>query len=269
MLRPHTIEALKTFTPGKTVTGTITAITHYGVFLDLGEGVAGLVHCTKFGRSKLEWTLAYPQLKINDPLEAQVVEVFDAKRAQVSLNRKATLPKPNDLPYALGDLVTGEIVEIHPAHGIFVTVGPDKALGLIPNVELPWADRLRGAPEGAKAGDALHMMVVEVDNHHHRLNLSLKQVPPTVDPWDTLIEKYTVGSRVDGVIRRAQDYGLFIQFPDVDVCGLLHRSRLGLSEEAQLSKLYKARQPISAIITKIDRELRRVDLTPIEEPKGA
>ena len=203
---------------GQVLEGTVKNITSYGVFIDLG-GVDGLIHITD-----LSWG------RVSDPKE--VVELdqklnvvildFDDEKKRIALGLKQLTPHPWDALDAnlkVGDHVKGKVV-VMADYGAFIEIAPGVE-GLIHVSEMSWSQHLRSAQDFMKVGDEVEAVVLTLDREERKMSLGIKQLK--ADPWETIEEKYPIGSKHTAKVRNFTNFGVFVEIEE-GVDGLIHIS---------------------------------------------
>ncbi len=245
---------------GTKVRGKVIGLTEYGCFVEVEEGVEGLVHI-----SDMSWTK-----KVKNPsklvtqgemVEAQVLGI-DAENRRISLGLKQLQVNPWEelkVKHPIRSRVTGKIRSITD-FGVFVGVD-DGIDGLVHVSDISWTKRIKDPKELQemfKKGDEIEAVVLDIDADNERLSLGLKQL--STDPWDTIPQRYPVGSKIKGKITSHTDFGLFVELED-GIEGLIHNSQLGVEKGEDIVASYPAGSMIEAEVTNIDREERRISLS--------
>jgi small subunit ribosomal protein S1 len=248
-------QLLETLTEGSVVTGRVKNITDYGVFVDLG-GLDGLLHITD-----LSWgRIAHPSeaVQVGDEIEVKVLKL-DREKLRLSLGRKQLLPDPwADVPerYPVGARVRGRVLGVTD-YGAFVELEPGVE-GLIHVSEMSWSKRVKHPSKIVSVGDTVEVVVLDVKPEQRRISLGLKQTMP--DPWQSLAEKYPVGSTVSGRVRNLTAFGAFIEIEE-GIDGLIHISDLSWTQKVKHpSEVVKKGETVQAKVLKIDTENRRLSL---------
>lgn len=242
------------------VKGKVISLADYGAFVELEEGVEGLIHV-----SEMSWTkkVRHPSkiLSEGDMVEAIVLNI-DSEQQRVSLGLKQLLPNPwEDLAvrHPVGSRVRGKVRSI-TEFGIFVGV-EDGIDGLVHVSDFSWTRRIKDPKEIHdlfKKGDEVEAVVLDIDVENERLSLGVKQLES--DPWETITQRYPVGARVRGTIRSITDFGLFVEIEE-GIEGLIHNSQLGLERGEDINNYYKVGQQVESEVTNIDRDERRISLS--------
>jgi small subunit ribosomal protein S1 len=242
---------------GSRVKGRVVSLTDYGAFIELEEGVEGLIHV-----SEMSWTkkIRHPAkvLNIGDEVEAVVSDVNVPNR-RISLSLKALEQNPWDTiaeRYPVGTVIEGRVRNLTD-FGAFVEVeeGID---GLIHISDMSWHRRLKHPSEVLKKGDVVKARVINVDGENQRLSLSIREFLP--NEWDTFARAHNIGDEVIGTISKITDFGLFIRLAD-GVEGLAHVSEVQRDSRQKLDKVFHVGEPLRARIIKIDPNERKIGLT--------
>lgn len=238
------------------VEGQIKNLTDYGAFVDLG-GVDGLLHVTDMSWGRLQNPSEI--FRVGDNIQVKVLK-FDRDRERVSLGYKQLLPDPwssVEERFPVGTRVPGRIASVAD-YGAFVEL-ENGVEGLVHVSEMSWSKRVKHPSKLVNPGDAVEVEVLSVDPKARRISLGMKQIQD--NPWQTLHERYQVGTRVHGRVRNLTDFGAFIEIED-GVDGLVHVSDISWSRRIKHpSEVLKKGQEIDAIITSIDAENRRLSLS--------
>ncbi|HEY2962946.1 MAG TPA: 30S ribosomal protein S1 [Pyrinomonadaceae bacterium] len=238
------------------VEGQIKNLTDYGAFVDLG-GVDGLLHVTDMSWGRLQ--NPNELFKVGDTIQVKVLK-FDRERERVSLGYKQLLPDPwssVEERFPVGTRMSGRVASVAD-YGAFVELEPGVE-GLVHVSEMSWSKRVKHPSKVVNPGDMVEVEVLSVDPKARRISLGMKQVQE--NPWQTLHERYHVGTRVHGRVRNLTDFGAFIEIED-GVDGLVHVSDISWSRRIKHpSEVLKKGQEIDAVITSIDSENRRLSLS--------
>ncbi|MCA1578922.1 MAG: 30S ribosomal protein S1 [Acidobacteria bacterium] len=238
------------------VEGQIKNLTDYGAFVDLG-GVDGLLHVTDMSWGRLQ--NPNELFKVGDTIQVKVLK-FDRERERVSLGYKQLLPDPwssVEERFPIGARMNGRVASVAD-YGAFVELEPGVE-GLVHVSEMSWSKRVKHPSKVVNPGDLVEVEVLSVDPKARRISLGMKQVQE--NPWQTLHERYHVGTRVHGRVRNLTDFGAFIEIED-GVDGLVHVSDISWSRRIKHpSEVLKKGQEIDAVITSIDSENRRLSLS--------
>jgi small subunit ribosomal protein S1 len=238
------------------VEGQIKNLTDYGAFVDLG-GLDGLLHVTDMSWGRLQNPAEL--FKVGDSVQVKVLKL-DRDRERVSLGYKQLLPDPWETieeRFPVATRLTGKIVSVTD-YGAFVELEPGVE-GLVHVSEMSWSKRVKHPSKIVIPGDTVEVEVLGVDSKARRISLGMKQVQD--NPWQSLHERYQVGSRVHGRVRNLTDFGAFIEIED-GVDGLVHVSDISWSRRIKHpGEALKKGQEIDAVITGLDAENRRMSLS--------
>jgi small subunit ribosomal protein S1 len=238
--------------------GKVVSMTDYGAFVELEEGVEGLVHI-----SEMSWTqrVKHPSkvVAIGDVVEVVVLDV-DRGNKRISLGMRQAEPNPWNFieeRYPVGTRVEGRVRNLAD-FGAFVELeeGID---GLIHISDMSWTKRIRHPSELLKKGEKVEAIVLHVDKANHRISLGLKQIQQ--DPWQAAVpDKYKVGMDVQGKVIRTTDFGAFVELED-GVEGLLHVSELSHDRVNKPEDVVQVGQELILKVIKVDAEERKIGLS--------
>ena len=248
-------EIISKLEKGQVLEGTVKNITSYGVFIDLG-GVDGLIHITD-----LSWG------RVSDPREVVsldqklnvVILDFDDEKKRIALGLKQLTPHPWDSldpNLKVGDHVKGKVV-VMADYGAFIEIAPGVE-GLIHVSEMSWSQHLRSAQDFMKVGDEIEAVILTLDREERKMSLGIKQLKP--DPWETIEEKYPVGSKHVAKVRNFTNFGVFVEIEE-GVDGLIHISDLSWTKKVKHpSEFTQIGADIDVVVLEIDKENRRLSL---------
>jgi small subunit ribosomal protein S1 len=242
---------------GSKVHGRVVSLTDYGAFIELEEGVEGLIHV-----SEMSWTkkVRNPSklLAMGAEVDAVVTDV-NVQNRRISLSLKALEQNPWDTiaeRYPIGAVVTGKVRNLAD-FGAFVEV-EDGIDGLIHISDMSWNRRLKHPNEVLKKGDTVQARVISVDGDNQRLSLSIKEFLP--NEWDNFAKSHNVGDELIGHVAKITDFGLFIRVAD-GVEGLAHISEISRDPKAKLDKTFHPGEAIRTRIIKIDWTDKKIGLS--------
>ncbi|HEY3938430.1 MAG TPA: 30S ribosomal protein S1 [Bryobacteraceae bacterium] len=248
-------QALANISEGGTVTGVVKNLTDYGAFVDLG-GIDGLLHVSDLSYGNVAHPSAIVQ--VGDQLTLKVLK-FDREKERISLGLKQLHPDPwanIEAHYPPQSRVIGRIVSVTD-YGAFVELEPGVE-GLIHISEMTWSRRMKHPTKVVKAGDQVEAVVLEIKPKERRISLGIKQLE--ADPWTTVADRYSIGSVVEGRVRKLADFGAFIEIEE-GIDGLVHISDLSWTAHVKHpSELVKKGQVVQAVILNIDAPNRRLSL---------
>jgi small subunit ribosomal protein S1 len=247
--------ALEHLAEGAIVTGVIKNLTDYGAFVDLG-GIDGLLHVSDMSHGRVN----HPSEVVHAGQELSVkVLKFDRAKERISLGLRQMSPDPwETLPgrCPAGSRVIGRVMSITD-YGAFVEIEPGVE-GLIHISEMTWSRRMKHPSKVVKNGDQVEAVVLEVKPRERRVSLGIKQLE--ADPWTTVAERYSIGSVVEGRVRKLADFGAFLEIEE-GVDGLVHVSDLSWTKHVKHpSEALKKGQVMQAVILSIDAPNRRLSL---------
>src|SRR4051794_29361214 len=248
-------QALETLHEGAVVTGVIKNLTDYGAFVDLG-GIDGLLHVSdmSFGRIQHPSELVH----VGDEVSVKILK-FDREKERISLGTKQLNTNPWETVedrYPMGLRVIGRVVSVTD-YGAFVELEPGVE-GLIHISEMTWSRRMKHPSKVVHVGDQVEAVVLEVKPKERRVSLGIKQLEP--DPWTTVADRYSIGSVVEGRVRKLTDFGAFIEIEE-GIDGLVHISDLSWTKRVvHPSEVLKKGQIIQAVVLHIDPDNRRLSL---------
>jgi len=245
------------FPVGQKVSGKVTNLMPYGAFVQIEEGVEGLIHV-----SELSWTkrIARPSdvLTMGQEVEAIVLGV-NKDEQKISLGVRQLEPNPWDeieLRYMIGKQVKGKVRNM-TAYGAFVELeeGID---GLIHVSDLSWTRKINHPSEMLKKGDELEAVVIDIDKANQRISLGIKQLD--TDPWKEIDTRFRIGDLVKGTISKLTNFGAFVQLQD-DIDGLVHISQISEDRIEKVKDVLKVGQEVEARVIKVDKAERRIGLS--------
>jgi small subunit ribosomal protein S1 len=238
------------------VEGQIKNLTDYGAFVDLG-GIDGLLHVTDMSWGRLQNPAEL--FRVGDSVQVKVLK-FDRDRERVSLGYKQLLPDPwasIEERYPIGKRLQGKVASVAD-YGAFIELETGVE-GLVHVSEMSWSKRIKHPSKLVNPGDDVDVEVLSVDPKARRISLGMKQVQ--ANPWETLKDRYEIGSKVRGRVRNLTDFGAFIEVED-GVDGLVHVSDISWTKRIKHpGEILKKGQEIEAVITSIDADNRRLSLS--------
>src|SRR5665213_509114 len=247
--------ALQVLEEGAVVTGTVKNLTDYGAFIDLG-GIDGLLHVSDMSYGRVN----HPSevVTAGDEITVKVLK-FDKEKERISLGLRQLVPDPWETiqeRYPQGARVIGRVVSVTD-YGAFIELEPGVE-GLIHISEMTWSRRMKHPSKVVKVGDEVEAVVLEVKPRERRVSLGMKQLE--ADPWTTVAQRYSIGSVVEGRVRKLSDFGAFLEIEE-GVDGLVHVSDLSWTKHVKHpSEALKKGQVLQAVILNIDAPNRRLSL---------
>jgi len=242
---------------GSQVKGRVVSTTDYGAFVELGEGVEGLVHV-----SEMSWTkkVKHPSqvVEVGDIIDAVVLDV-DVGKKRISLGMRQVEPNPWSLiaeKYPVGTRVKGKVKTI-TEFGVFV--GFDEGIdGLIHISEMSWTKKIKDPAETYRKGQEVEAVVLNIDRENERFSLGVKQL--TADPWEEIPKRYRVSDRVKGKVTNTTDFGVFVEL-EHGIEGLIHVSELSKEKVQNPSDVVSVGETVSAMVINVDPKERKIGLS--------
>lgn len=245
------------FPVGATVTGKVVSITDYGVFVELEEGVEGLVHISEMSWSKKP---RHPSkiVAVGDMIEIKVLKV-EAETKRISLGMKQLQPNPWDVveeSYPVGSVIEGKIKNITD-FGVFIGIeeGID---GLIHVSDLSWTERIKHPSEKYAKGETIQAVVLKIDKENERFSLGVKQLEP--DPWVAAVNKYPTATVVEGTITNVTDFGIFVQLEE-GIEGLVHISEISKEKIQTPVGMFNVGDTLKAMVISVSSDDRKIALS--------
>jgi small subunit ribosomal protein S1 len=242
---------------GSRVNGKVVSLTDYGAFVELEEGIEGLIHV-----SEMSWTrkVRHPSkvVSVGEMIDAVVLDIKPDNR-RISLGMKQVVPNPWDVineKYPIGTTIEGKIKNITD-FGLFV--GIDEGIdGLIHISDISWTKRIKHPNEIYKKGDLVQAIVLDIDKENERFSLGIKQLQD--DPWQTVAERYDVGKEITGTVTNVTDFGVFVELEE-GIEGLVHVSEISKEKIKTPVGMYNVGDLITARVMNINSDDRRIGLS--------
>jgi len=253
---PWSIAAEK-YPVGSRVTGRVVSLTDYGAFIELEEGIEGLIHV-----SEMSWTrkIRHPSkvVSVGEEVEAIVLDIKPDNR-RISLGMKQVVPNPWDViaeKYPVGTTIEGKIKNITD-FGLFI--GIDEGIdGLVHISDISWTKRIKHPSEIYKKGDVVQAIVLDIEKESERFSLGIKQLQD--DPWKTVAERYEVGKEITGTVTNLTDFGIFVELEE-GIEGLVHVSEISKEKIKTPVGKYNIGDVITARVMNINSDERRIGLS--------
>lgn len=247
--------ARRELTPGEVVKGTVTSVTDYGAFVELRDGLEGLIHVSELSWSKRP---KHPKKYVEQgqAIEAQLLAI-DEEKNRISLGLKQLAEDPWDQlgrTVKAGEVREGAITSV-TKFGAFVEV-VDDIEGLIHFKDYSWDEH--PDKKMLKKGDIVKFKILEISKNERRVSCGMKQLEPS--PLESLQKKYKKGVVLDGTVSRIAPFGLFVDIGE-GFEGLVHISRIVLRQDEKLEDTYKVGDAVKTILQNIDPENRRIVLS--------
>jgi len=242
---------------GTRLSGRIVSLTDYGAFVEVEEGVEGLIHV-----SEMSWTrkVRHPSQIVNvgDPVDTMVLNL-DVTKKRISLGLKQVEPNPWDIieeKYPVGTVIEGKIKNITD-FGIFI--GIDEGIdGLVHISDISWTIRIKHPSEVYKKGQEVQAVVLSIDKENERFSLGVKQL--TLDPWDEIPERYKPGTRVTGTVTNVTDFGIFVELEE-GIEGLVHISEISADRRGNPLSQFQVDDVIQAKVLNVSRKDKKIGLS--------
>lgn len=239
------------------VRGKVVNLVPYGAFIELEEGVEGLVHVTEMSWTK-RITKPSEVLSVGDEVDAVVLGIQKDDQ-KISLGLRQLDVNPWDMAthnYPPGARVRGKIRNL-TSYGAFVELeeGID---GMVHVSDMSWTRKINNPSEMVKKGDEVDAIVIEVDIDNQRISLGMKQL--TQDPWEDIDRLYKLGDVIKGKVARVAGYGAFVELEN-EIDGLVHISQVSEERIEKIKDHLNEGDEVSARVIKIDKEERRIGLS--------
>ena len=248
-------ELLANLKEGEVRKGRVKNITDFGAFIDL-DGLDGLLHITDMSWGRLKHPAEI--LKVGQELDVMVLGV-DRDRERVSLGLKQTQENPwtsiQDR-FPVGSRVSGKVVNL-AAYGAFIEIAPGIE-GLVHISEFSWTKRVARASDMLSVGDEVQVVVLSIDVENQKIALGIRQTQE--NPWDTIQERYPVGSRVKGKVRNFTQYGAFVELEE-GIDGMIHVSDMSWTRKINHpSECLQKGQEVEAVVLDVNAKEQRISL---------
>jgi small subunit ribosomal protein S1 len=245
------------FPIGVKVKGKVVSLKDYGAFVELEDGIEGLIHV-----SEMSWTerVKHPSKVINvgDEVECKVLEV-DPKNKRISLGLKQLQENPWDaleIKFPIGTIVEGTVKSVTD-FGVFVDIGMGID-GLVHVSDLAWAKKFAHPSEKFKKDEPIRAVVLGIDKASEKFSLGIKQLER--DPWDSIKARYRQGQGVDGLVTKLTDFGAFVEIEE-GIEGLIYVSEIADHRIEKPADVLKVGDKVRAEILSIEPKERRIGLS--------
>lgn len=246
------------YNPGKKVIGKVINIVDYGIFIELEEGLEGLVHVTEFDWiEKVKKPSKY--FSIGETVEAVILNVNSVDK-RISLSIKQLKPNPWDTikqKYSLGQKITG-MVKSFTDFGAFISL--DEGIDTLLHIsDISWTKHIKHPSETLKKGQNIEVVILSIDTEKERITVGIKELTP--DPWiQEIPDKYKLGDHKNGKIVKITNFGLFIEL-EGGIEGLIYSSEIEKPADEKLEDMFKIGAELSARIIKVDISERKIGLS--------
>ena len=242
---------------GLRVNGKVVSLTDYGAFVELEQGVEGLIHV-----SEMSWTkrVKHPNkiLTVGDDVESVVLAV-DTSSRRISLGLKQIETNPWDLigeKFPIGTIIEGQVKNITD-FGIFV--GVDEGIdGLVHISDLSWVKRVKHPSELYKKGDTVRAVVLNIDRENERFSLGIKQF--SQDPWLSIPKRFAPGTIIRGKVTSVTDFGIFLEVEE-GIEGLIHVSEISKEKIDSPKSVAQVGDELEAVVLSVDTVDRKIALS--------
>ena len=239
------------------IQGRVVSLTDYGAFVELEQGIEGLIHV-----SEMSWTkrVKHPSKVVNvgDTVETMVLDI-DVKNKRISLGMKQVEENPWTIverKFPIGSQVRGQVKNI-TNFGIFV--GIDEGIdGLVHISDVSWTQRIKHPSEMFKKGDEVEAIVLRIDKENERFSLGIKQLEK--NPWENIEARYPVGSEVHGVVTNITDFGVFVKLEE-GIDGLVYLSEISRDRVEDPKTVVKEGDEVTALVIKLDPKEQKIGLS--------
>ena len=248
-------ELMATLQKGEIRKGRVKNITDFGAFIDL-DGLDGLLHITDMSWARIK----HPSeiIKVGQELDVMVLDV-DRERERVSLGLKQTTENPwNTIQeqFPVGSRIAGKVVNL-AAYGAFVEIAPGIE-GLVHISEFSWTKRVARASDMLAVGDEVQVVVLSVDVENQKIALGIRQTQ--ANPWDTVQDRFPVGSRIKGKVRNFTAYGAFVELEE-GIDGMIHVSDMSWMRKINHpSECLQKVQEVEAVVLDVNPKEQRISL---------
>jgi small subunit ribosomal protein S1 len=251
------LAATEKYPIGSRVNGKVVSLTDYGSFVELEEGIEGLIHV-----SEMSWTrkIRHPSkvVSVGDVVDTVVLDIKPESR-RISLGMKQVVPNPWDViseKYPVGTTIEGKIKNITD-FGLFIGIG-EGIDGLVHISDISWIKRIKHPSELYKKGDVVQAIVLDIEKENERFSLGIKQLQE--DPWKTVAERYEVGKEITGTVTNLTDFGVFVEIEE-GIEGLVHVSEISKEKIKTPIGKFSIGDVITAKVMNINSQERRIGLS--------
>ena len=256
MVAEKKAELMATLQKGEVRKGRVKNITDFGAFVAIDDTVDGLLHITDMSWGRVK----HPSevLKVGDELDVMVLDV-DREKERISLSLKQMTPNPWDSiqdQFPVGARVAGKVVNL-AAYGAFVEIAPGIE-GLVHISEFSWTKRVARASDMLSVGDEVQVVVLSIDVENQKIALGIRQTQD--NPWDTVQERFPVGSKIKGKVRNFTAYGAFVELEE-GIDGMIHVSDMSWTRKINHpSECLQKGQEVEAVVLEVNAKDQRISL---------
>ncbi|MEM7413582.1 MAG: 30S ribosomal protein S1 [Myxococcota bacterium] len=251
------IDASMRYPIGKRIEGKVVSLAEYGAFIELEPGIEGLIHV-----SEMSWTkrIKHPSkvVAVGDSVEAVVLDV-DERDRKISLGMKQIEPNPWSVieeKYPVGTKVSGAVRNV-TNFGVFI--GLEEGIdGLVHVSDISWTEQIKHPSEKFNKGDMVEATVLKIDKENEKFSLGIKQLQD--NPWNEILQKYPVGSEINGAVTNVADFGAFVRLED-GIEGLIYSSELAQERVENPSDVVSEGQEVTALVTRVDPMEQKISLS--------
>ena len=249
-------ELLASLQKGEIRKGRVKNITDFGAFVSIEDAIDGLLHITDMSWARIK----HPSeiIKVGQELDVMVLDV-DRERERVSLGLKQTMPNPWDAiqdQFPVGARVMGKVVNL-AAYGAFVEIAPGIE-GLVHISEFSWTKRVARASDMLSVGDEVQVVVLSIDVENQKIALGIRQTQ--ANPWDTVQDRFPVGSKVKGKVRNFTAYGAFVELEE-GIDGMIHVSDMSWTRKINHpSECLEKGKEVEAVVLDVNPKEQRISL---------
>lgn len=251
------LTAAERYTVNQRTKGKVVSLTDYGAFVELEDGIEGLIHISEMSWSK---RVRHPSkiVQVGDEVEV-VVLAIDLENRRISLGMKQIEPNPWDLvkeKYQIGDVIRGKIRNITD-FGIFVGI-EDGIDGLIHISDISWTERIKHPGDRYKKGEEIEAKILQIDSEEEKFSLGIKQL--SEDPWLISARNFPAGSKGKGKVTKLTDFGAFVELsPGVE--GMIHVSEIADEPVGKPADVLQEGQEVDFIVLATDTDERKFSLS--------
>lgn len=252
------------FPVGNKIKGKVVNIMPYGAFVEIEEGIEGLIHVSEMSWTK-RITRASDILVVGEEVEAVILDIqSDSKK--ISLGLRQTQENPWEVitaKFPVGSVVKGKVRNL-TSYGAFVEI-QDDIDGMVHVTDLSWTRKINNPAEVLKKGDEVEAQVLEISPENQRISLGVKQL--TEDPWSNIDSLFKIDDMVKGSVTKITSYGAFVELNN-GIDGLIHVTQLSDKKVAKIKDVVNLGDEVEARVVKIDTDERRIALSMRKNARG-